>query len=357
MDNTTQPNDTENNQTPPARHRRMILHIVAALTAVILLAGIAEVIPFFTMEAGHSCIVYVYPGMSKAALADTLQRNLSRKFTSRVMMLDRMRSSDIEKNTGRYAINADDSPKDVWLRFDRHRQSPLKFTFNNIRTVDDFASRVGKTFCMDSAAMRNLLRDSVFCADMGFDTVTIATALIPDTYEFYWTATPEEVFQKIYHNYRNFWDGPRRAKAEELGLTPTEVSIIASIVEDETTVNNERPLVARLYMNRLARGMKLQADPTVKFAVGDRSLRRITGKHLQTNSPYNTYKFAGLPPGPIRLPEKSALDAVLNAPDNNYIYMCAREDFSGKHNFTDNYAEHLRNARRYQAELNRRGIK
>ena len=159
-------------------------------------------------------------------------------------------------------------------------------------------------------------------------------------------------------DYRNrFWDKSRRSKAARLGLTPAEVATIASIVEEETAKTDEKPKVARLYLNRLQKGIKLQADPTVKFASGDFSLRRITGKHLAIESPYNTYKISGLPPGPIRVPASSTLDAVLNAPNHNYIYMCAKEDFSGYHNFASDYATHQANARRYQAELNRRGIR
>ncbi len=159
-------------------------------------------------------------------------------------------------------------------------------------------------------------------------------------------------------DYRNrFWSKERRSKAASLGLTPSQVATIASIVEEETAKADEKPKVARLYLNRLKKGIKLQADPTVKFATGDFTLRRITGKHLAIESPYNTYKVNGLPPGPIRIPAAATIDAVLNAPKHDYIYMCAKEDFSGYHNFASDYATHMANARRYQAELNRRGIR
>ncbi len=155
----------------------------------------------------------------------------------------------------------------------------------------------------------------------------------------------------------NFWTKERLDKAAKLGLTPVEVATIASIVEEESNKKDERPMIARLYINRVKQGMKLQADPTVKFATGNFALRRITGKHLRTDSPYNTYKNVGLPPGPIRVPNAATLDAVLNAPEHNYIYMCAKEDFSGRHNFAADYATHRKNAKKYQAALNRRGIR
>ena len=192
--------------------------------------------------------------------------------------------------------------------------------------------------------------------DSGFSRQNFPAAFIPDSYEFYWSATPANVVRRLL-DYRNrFWNKERRAKAKELNLTPAQVATVASIVEEETAKADEKPKVARLYLNRLKKGIKLQADPTVKFASGDFSLRRITGKYLAIESPYNTYKVNGLPPGPIRIPAGSTIDAVLNAPQHDYIYMCAKEDFSGYHNFASDYSTHMANARRYQAELNRRGI-
>lgn len=154
-----------------------------------------------------------------------------------------------------------------------------------------------------------------------------------------------------------FWTDDRREKARKLGLTPVEVATLASIVEEESAKPDEYPAIARLYMNRLKKGMLLQADPTVKYATGNFALRRITGEHLRTPSPYNTYLHPGLPPGPLRTPSKSTIDRVLSAPAHTYLYMCAKEDFSGYHNFASDYATHTANARRYQKELNRRGIK
>jgi UPF0755 protein len=180
---------------------------------------------------------------------------------------------------------------------------------------------------------------------------------IPDTYEFYWTTTAEEFANRMKLEYDKFWNTERRKKAEEIKLSPAEVTTLASIVQAETAKNEEQKRIAGLYMNRLKRGQLLQADPTVKYAVGDFSLKRILNAHLEIDSPYNTYKYAGLPPGPINFPETTAIDAVLNYEKHNYLYMCAKEDFSGYHNFAVTFDEHSRNAAKYRAALDRNNIK
>jgi UPF0755 protein len=180
---------------------------------------------------------------------------------------------------------------------------------------------------------------------------------IPDTYEFYWTTSAEEFADRMKSEYDKFWNGERKIKAEEIKLSPAEVTTLASIVQAETAKKEEQKRIAGLYMNRLKRGQLLQADPTVKYAVGDFSLKRILNVHLQTESPYNTYKYAGLPPGPINFPETTSIDAVLNFEHHNYLYMCAKEDFSGYHNFAVTLDEHNRNAAKYRAALDRNNIK
>ncbi|MDE5635479.1 MAG: endolytic transglycosylase MltG, partial [Muribaculaceae bacterium] len=181
--------------------------------------------------------------------------------------------------------------------------------------------------------------------------------ILPDTYQFYWTASARNVAESMYREWSRYWNDERLRKAGRLGLGPVEVSTLASIVEEESAKTDERPVIARLYLNRLSRGMKLQSDPTVKYAVGDPTLRRILNSHLKVESPYNTYIHDGLPPSPIRMVDKSTIDGVLNAPMHGYIYMCAKEDFSGYHNFAKTLSEHNANAARYHRALNSRGIK
>ncbi len=179
---------------------------------------------------------------------------------------------------------------------------------------------------------------------------------IPNTYEVYWTTSPVNFAKRMKIEYDRFWNNGRLEKAGRLGLTPVEVSILASIVQEETIKKAEKPVVAGLYINRLKRGIPLQADPTLKFAIKDFTIKRVLNKHLETDSPYNTYLNAGLPPGPINFPEISSIEAVLNYKKHNYLYMCAKEDFSGYHNFSSTLAEHNRNARRYRNTLDSNSI-
>jgi UPF0755 protein len=180
---------------------------------------------------------------------------------------------------------------------------------------------------------------------------------VPDTYEVYWNTSIENLMSRLKKEHDKFWNNSRQEKASAIGLTPNEVCTLASIIDEETSNNPEKPMIARMYLNRLAKGMALQADPTIKFALKDFALKRIYHNMLNTDSPYNTYRYAGLPPGPIKVASVAGIDAVLNAAKHNYLYMCAKEDFSGTHNFASTYSEHLRNAAKYSKALNERGIK
>jgi UPF0755 protein len=236
-------------------------------------------------------------------------------------------------------------------------QAPCRITFNNIRLKEDLAKRIGEQLMFSEGELYQQLNDSAVCAQLGFDTNTILCMFIPNTYEMYWNISVERFMKRMQSEYDKFWTPERIEKAQGISLTPIQVSILASIVEEETAASSEYSTVAGLYINRLRRGMLLQADPTVKYAMGDFSLRRILFVHLETDSPYNTYKYAGLPPGPIRIPSIRAIDAVLNYARHNYIYMCAKEDFSGKHNFATTLSEHNANAAKYRAALNRLNIR
>jgi UPF0755 protein len=231
-------------------------------------------------------------------------------------------------------------------------QEPVDVTFSNIRFKEDLAGRVSKYIEADSLSILNLFYDEKKIKDYGFTPATFRAMFIPNTYEFYWTTTAEEFANRMKTEYERFWNEDRRKKAEEIGLTPVEVITLASIVQAETAKNEELKRIAGLYINRLKRGQLLQADPTVRYAVGDFALRRILNSHLDTESPYNTYKYAGLPPGPIGFPETAVIDAVLDFEKHNFIYMCAKEDFSGFHYFAVTLEEHNRNAAKYRAALN-----
>ncbi|MEY3842730.1 MAG: hypothetical protein RIR80_301 [Bacteroidota bacterium] len=237
------------------------------------------------------------------------------------------------------------------------KQEPIKLTFQNIRLKTDFAGYIGKNFEIDSLAFLNMLDSIDLVRQYGFDEETIFCMFIPNTYELYWNNSKEKFFERMQKEYVKFWNTERLAQAKAIGLSPVQVSILASIVDQEALLNREMVRIAGVYMNRLNRGIKLEADPTVIFANGDFTVKRVLYKLLQKDSPYNTYKYNGLPPGPICMPSVAAIDAVLHFEKHNYIYFCAKEDFSGLHNFASNVTEHQMNARKFQQALNNRGIK
>lgn len=236
------------------------------------------------------------------------------------------------------------------------RQTPVKLSFNNIRTKEQLAARLGVQLMADSASIIKLLNDSAFLSTYNLNPNTSISLFIPNTYEVFWNITAEEVFSRMNKEYNKFWTEERKTKAATIPLTQAEVSSLASIVEEETNNKTDRPMVAGLYINRLRLKMPLQADPTVKFALGDFSIKRILFGHLRTKSPYNTYKNIGLPPGPIRVATPNGIDAVLNFSHHNYIYMCASETLNGEHKFAATWEEHKINAAKYQKELNERMI-
>ena len=258
---------------------------------------------------------------------------------------------------GNYAIRPGDSMRDICLRLLSGNQTPVRLVIPSVRTLDRLAGAVGKQLMTDSAAIATILTDHHLIDSLGYTEETFPTLFLPNTYEVYWTMSPEQFIARMKKEHDTFWNTERKKKAQAQGLTPIEVTTLASIVDEETNKNDEKPLVAGLYLNRLKRGMLLQADPTVKFAHGKFELRRILLAHLTIDSPYNTYKYAGLPPGPIRIPSIAAIESVLNPAKHSYIYMCAKEDFSGYHNFASTLGQHNANARRYQQALNQRGIK
>jgi UPF0755 protein len=236
------------------------------------------------------------------------------------------------------------------------RQTPVKLVINKLRTKQEFITYVSSNLEADSMVLKQMFTDPVYLAQFGLDTNTAMCVVIPDTYEFFWNTNADKAFRKIAKYYTAYWTDARKQQAKAHGLTQQQAIIIASVVDEETNKNDEKGNIASVYINRYKTGMKLQADPTVKFAVGDFTIRRITGVHLQKESPYNTYMYSGLPPGPVCTPSKKSVEAVLNAPDTKYIYFCAKEDFSGYHRFATNYTDHMKNARLYQQALDARGI-
>lgn len=258
---------------------------------------------------------------------------------------------------GKYHIKKGMSNFNIVRLLRSGKQTPVKLVIKKLRTKQDFINLVSNNLEADSAVLKHILADSVYLDQYGLDSNTAMCAVMPNTYEFYWNSPAEKVFRKIAKEYVDFWNESRKAKAKKQALSPQEVITIASIVEEESNMNSEKPNIASVYMNRVNKGMRLQADPTARFAYGDFTIKRITSVQTNFESPYNTYKVEGLPPGPICTPSVKSIEAVLNAPKTNYLYFCAKEDFSGYHNFASNLADHNANARKYHLALNARGIK
>ena len=240
-------------------------------------------------------------------------------------------------------------------------QTPLNVIFNNTSTLQDLAGKLASQVEADSLDLFNAFTNELFYSTYDFDQESMRKLFIPNTYEVYWTITPIEFLERMQKEYSRFWTDARLYKAKSLGLSPHEVSVLASIVHKETSKLDEQALVAGLYLNRLKKGMKLQSDPTVIYAIKERdglevSIKRVLNKDLKIESPYNTYRNKGLPPNPICIPEMSALLSVLNPKSHDYVYMCAKPDFSGYHNFTQSWTEHKRNAKRFQNALSAQGV-
>lgn len=260
-------------------------------------------------------------------------------------------------HTGRYAVNPGDNVYDVFNRLYRGQQTPTHLVIGSVRTMDRLARDVGRQLMIDSAEVVLAMADSSFVhGELGYDFTSLPCLFMADTYEVYWNISVKGFFRRMLKEHRIFWNNTRLAQAQDIGMTPEEVCILASIVEEETNNAAEKPVVAGLYINRLRKGMPLQADPTIRFALGNFEMRRITYADLHVDSPYNTYINTGLPPGPIRIPTPAGIDAVLGYVRHNYLYMCAKEDFSGTHNFASNYSDHLKNARKYRKALDERKI-
>ncbi|WP_461633183.1 endolytic transglycosylase MltG [Labilibaculum euxinus] len=257
---------------------------------------------------------------------------------------------------GRYEIKNGMSNNELINLLRSGIQTPLNLTFNNTRTLEDFAGKIAAQIEADSISILSLLKDESKIQKYGFAPHTIIGMFIPNTYQVYWNLDAEKFVDKMHKEYAKYWDSERLKKAESIGLSPIEVSILASIVDEETINNDEKGRVAGVYMNRLNRKIKLDADPTLKFALGDFTIRRVLNKHKTIDSPYNTYKYRGLPPGPIRQPSISGIEAVLNYEKHKYYYFCASPEFNGYHVFAKSLREHNQNARQYQKALNQRGI-
>jgi UPF0755 protein len=258
---------------------------------------------------------------------------------------------------GRYLLKEGMTNRQLVNMFRAGRQEPVHVIISSARTREDLAGKIGRQLEPDSMKFLQLMKDGSFLKRFGLTPVTVFALFIPNTYDMYWNISAAGFFYRMYKENKRFWLGDRQKMADSLGLSPIEIITLASIVEKETNANIEKPVIAGVYINRLGKGIPLQADPTVIFAWNDYSIKRVLNKHLEIKSPYNTYKNTGLPPGPICIPSISSIDAVLYYSHHPYLYFCAKEDLSGTHNFAATLAEHSRNAKRYQEALNKLNVR
>lgn len=326
-------------------------------TAAIIIAGGILVFPMMFEGAENTALIKIPENATSKNVADSLTKYFGKSYSDKIMRYTKIRGIDFAKRHGAYLIEEGMSPFKGMIQICRRGQTPLNITINGFRSLSTLAGRVAAKTDFTAEEFLKLAEDSTYLAQYGLKPGQSMSLFLDDTYEIYWSNTPREVLDKIAANYKSIWNEERRKKASSLGASPADISIIASITDEETNKKNEKGTIGRLYLNRLSKGMKLQSDPTVRFALNDFTIKRVKGNHLAFDSPYNTYMYAGLPPGPIRTTSVATIDSILNSKPSGHLYMCAKEDFSGYHNFSDNYSDHVKNALRYQHQLDLKGIK
>ncbi|GAA0545134.1 endolytic transglycosylase MltG [Chitinophaga japonensis] len=334
---------------------RRIIVIVCALVAGAAVYVAYRVFGPNTKAFGDKKYFYVRTGSTYQDVLEGLEEQGVVRSRNSFDWVARELNYPTRVKAGRYQIQKGMSNFEIVRLLRSGRQVPVKLVITKLRTKKDLVKKLCSNLEADSNALRVLLQDQVYLRQFGLDSNTVMCAVMPNTYEYYWNTSAEGAFAKLEKAREQFWTEERKAKARRLGLSLNEVTILAAIVEEETNKNDEKPLISSVYLNRYRKGMRLQADPTVKFALQDFGLKRIRESHTLYDSPYNTYRYTGLPPGPICTPSSKTLEAVLNTPETDYMYFCARSDFSGYHAFAATYREHLQNARQYQAALNRLG--
>ncbi|MBS1774215.1 MAG: endolytic transglycosylase MltG [Bacteroidetes bacterium] len=334
---------------------KLFLKVFIIVFAIIFIAAFRVFGPNVSVSQKETYL-YIPTGASYNDVMNLLKDGnyLSESFSFSI--LSKLAKYPAHVHAGKYKLTDGMSNFNLIRMLRSGRQKPVKLVINKLRTKHDFIELVSSNLEVTDESVVRLMMDSAYLAQYGLDTNTMMALIIPDTYEFYWNTTAEKVLNKIGKNYLLYWNDNRRQLAKNKNISITDAVIIASILEEETNMPADKPNIASVYLNRLKAGIPLQADPTIKFSLNDFALRRITGAHLQVNSPYNTYIYAGLPPGPICTPSKADIEAVLNAPSTSYFYFCAKPELNGYSNFASTLEEHNKNAKAYQQALDARGI-
>lgn len=329
------------------------------IIGVIALLGIVSMLYFLFWPVGktdEATYILIDQDDTKDSVFNKLEPVVSPTALKTIKFLSSMTSYGDHIRTGRYEVGKEGAFT-TFRHIKNGIQAPLMLTIPSVRTIDRLSEEIGKRMMFSGEELLDSLQDESVCKRYGFTKETIPCMFIANTYDLFWNTSITNFLNRMKKEYDRFWSAARKEKAKTIGLTPEEVTTLASIVEEETANDDEKPMVAGMYMNRLNTDMLLQADPTVKFALKDFEAKRIYNSMLAVDNPYNTYKYKGLPPGPIRIPSVVGIDAVLNHTHHDYLYMCAKEDFSGTHNFAKTYTEHQANAAKYVKALNERGIR
>lgn len=334
---------------------RLMLVIMLGL-AVCSIIFLAVLYPVVMVRTEKEATIRIPAGADTENVRDSLEKYFEPGFTNTVMRLSKLRRTDFGNRHGAYTIPAGSNALEAMRRITSGAQTPVRITVNGFRSLPLLTDRISRKMEFPVDSLKAVLEDREFLSQFGLTPENAMALFLDDTYEVYWTTSARDLVKKIGANYSYLWSAGNRERAAELGLTPAGATILASIVDEETNNSTEKGVIGRLYVNRLQNNMRLQADPTVRFAIGDFTIQRITNADLKKESPYNTYLHAGLPPGPIRTTSRKTVLSLLQSEPNNYLYMCAKEDFSGRHNFAATYDEHLKNAVRYQAALDKNGI-
>ncbi len=330
--------------------RKILLSVISLALLVMLFLGWALLGPATALRTDKYNL-YIRTGMDFEQEMELLKKDQVLQSPWFFQWLARRMDYPANIKAGKYEIRKGMNLFRILRMLRNGRQTPVNLTITKFRTKEDISSFVGKRFECDSASFMQLLQSNDSLQQYGLDSNTVMTAILPNTYTLYWNTTASRIFRKLYAEYRSYWNPERRKRAQLIGLDPTTVYILASIIEEETNRQEDKGKIASVYLNRMAKGMKLGADPTVKYAMRNFELKRIYDKYLEVESPYNTYKYPGLPPGPICTPSQQTLEAVLDAPKTNYLYFVAKSDFSGYSNFSENFEQHMKYAHEYQHAL------
>lgn len=328
---------------------------LSMIVSLVIIAAMVGMLKCYMLLMGHMKIsddfrIFITPTETAEDVVSDIRKHVQDGGVTGLEWWLKLMKYDGNVKPGSYVIKKGSRPRAVQMMLSSGSQTPLNVVIGSPRTIYAMAESISSQLMLDSMSLVGFMSDTTSLKQFGLTPATVFELIIPNTYQFYWNVSPDAFFKRMDKERKEFWK-KRQDKAESIGLEPSQVMTLASIVQEETAMADEMPKVAGLYMNRLNRGMLLQADPTVIFALGGKRPQRVLYSHLEVDSPYNTYKYPGLPPAPIRFVSTTAIDAVLNYTRHNYIYMCAKEDFSGYHNFATTLSQHNANAARYQRAL------